>query len=137
MRRQRLQTGGSLFEVLVSVLMLGLGILGVTAVQTAALRNARESFEFSQAARLAESMLEIMRSQRLDALYSHGFVCDAQAGGAIGRWMRDVQQALGETACGEIACETGAAWCKVSIRWGTATNTGESISHLFTTGARL
>jgi len=38
-QRGYVQAGSSLFEVLVSLLILGLGILGMVAVQTAALRN--------------------------------------------------------------------------------------------------
>jgi len=136
------QSGSSLFEVLVSVLILGLGLLGVVAVQTSALRNAGHSLQFSDAARQAQAILETMRSRRSAALagqyHTGGFVCDAQAGGEIGRWMGDLQTALGETACGEIACQAGAAWCKVTIRWGAApSQTGESTPHELTTGARL
>jgi len=83
-----------------------------------------------------------MRSHRPDALagYYHtgGFVCDAQAGGRIGRWMEDVQNMLGKTACGEIICQAGAGWCQITIRWGhTPSQTGEPIAHQLTIGARL
>jgi len=142
MQNQCSQIGSSLFEVLVSVLILGLGILGVSAVQTMALRSAVHSFELSQAAAQGQAILDAMRSHRVAALagYYHtgGFTCDAQAGSDIGRWIGDVQKALGETACAEIACQAGAAWCKVTIRWGAApSQTGESTPHELTTGARL
>jgi len=41
----RYHSGSSLFEVLVSVLILGLGLLGVLAIQTSALRNASGALE--------------------------------------------------------------------------------------------
>jgi len=136
------QTGSSLFEVLISVLILGVGLLGVSLVQTSALRNAGYSLELGHAAYQGQAMFEIMRSRRPAALagYYHtgGFVCDAQTGGEVGRWIDAVQTALGETACGEIACQAGAAWCKVTIRWGSVpSQTGETIAHELSTGARL
>jgi len=136
------QSGSSLFEVLVSVLILGLGLLGVVAVQTSALRNAGYSLQFSDAARQGQAMVEIMRSRRSAALagqyHTGGFVCDAQASGEIGRWIGDLQNTLGETACGEIVCQAGTTWCKVTVRWGSApSQTGESIPHELTIGARL
>jgi len=138
----RKQSGSSLFEVLVSVLILGLGILGVAAVQTSALRNAAYSLESSHAATQGQAIVETMRSHRSAVLAGHyhtgGFVCDAHTGKEIGRWMGDVQNVLGETACAEIACQAGAAWCKVTIRWGGApSQTGDTIPHELSTGARL
>jgi len=136
------QSGSSLFEVLVSVLILGLGLLGVVAVQTSALRNAGYSLEFSAAAGQAQAILEIMRNRRSSVLagqyHTGGLVCDAQTGNEIGRWIGDLQNALGETACGEIVCQAGAAWCKITIRWGGApSQTGETTAHELTTGTRL
>jgi len=122
MHPKKSQRGGSLFEVLVSVLILGLGILGVAAVQTHALRNSVDSLAFAQAGILGQSMLDSMRSHRAQALagqyHTGGFVCEANTGGEIGRWLHDVQAVLGESACAEISCQAGAGWCKVTLRWG-------------------
>jgi len=136
------QSGDSLFEVLVSVLILGLGVSGVVSVQTSAVRNAAYSLERSDAETQAQGILEIMRSRRSAALAGHyhtgGFVCDAQMGTEVGRWVGHLQTALGETACGKIACQAAASWCKVTIRWGNATSRMEgAIPHELTTGARL
>jgi len=132
------QSGSSLFEVLVSVLVLGAGLLGAASVQTVALRNAGRALEFSQAADHGQALFEIMRSHRQQALagqYHTGrWVCDAQAGGEIGRWMEGVHTALGESACAEITCQSGVAWCTLAIRWG---DTGDSSAHKLTAGARL
>jgi len=142
MRSDHQQAGSSLFEVLVSVLMLGLGMVGVAAVHTRALQHSLYAFESSQAAYQGQAMVEIMRSRRAAALAGHyhtgGLVCAAQASDEIGRWLEDVQQALGETACAEIACPSAAQWCKVTIRWGAAsTQTGTPRAHELTIGARL
>jgi len=142
MRSDHQQGGSSLFEVLVSVLMLGLGIVGVAAVHTRALHHSVHAFESSQAAYQGQAMVEIMRSRRAAALAGHyhtgGFVCAAQASHDLGRWLEDLQQVLGETACADIACPSAAQWCKVTIRWGAAsTQTGAPVPHEFSIGARL
>jgi len=136
------QSGGSLFEALVSVLVLGLGILGITAVQTTALRSARYSFEISQAAHQAQAILDVMRSRLPDVQAGHyhtgGLVCQAHTNNYIGRWIEDVQNALGKTACGEIACRSGGAWCQVRIRWeDTPSQAGKSVPNELTAGAQL
>jgi len=136
------QSGSSLFEVLISVLILGLGLLGVVSVQTSALRNAGYSLELSHATRQGQAIVETMRSHRPAALagqyHTGGLVCDAQAGSAIGRWIDDLQNALGETACGEIICPSGVVWCQVTIRWGAVPgDSDETIAHELSTGARL
>ncbi|MDP5152090.1 type IV pilus modification protein PilV, partial [Rheinheimera baltica] len=43
------QKGVTLLEVLIAMLVLGIGILGVAGLQTASLRNVQSSYERSQA----------------------------------------------------------------------------------------
>lgn len=50
--------GFTLLEVLISLFLLSLLLLGVTAAQVAALREARATFYFQQARMLAENMSE-------------------------------------------------------------------------------
>jgi len=118
------QRGGSLVEVLVAVLILALGLLGVVAVQSAALRHAGGSLELTQAAIHGQSMLESMRSNRpgvlAGAYNTGGFACTPPAGtsrasGDVRRWLDSLQQAIGASACGQIACS--AAACRVAVRW--------------------
>jgi len=118
------QRGGSLVEVLVAVLILALGLLGVAAVQTAALRNAGGSLESAQAAIHGQSILESMRGNRSGVLAgaytTGGFACTPPAGTSrasadIRRWLESLQQAIGASACGQIACS--AAACRVAVRW--------------------
>jgi len=133
------QSGSSLFEVLISVLVLGLGMLGLAATQTAALRHTRHALEYSAAAQQAQSLLEIMRSHRGAAHAGHyhsgGWACDAHTGSEIGRWLHDLQAALGDTACAEIVCQTGAVWCSVRLRWGDAARQADE--HTLATRTRL
>jgi type IV pilus assembly protein PilV len=58
------QAGVSLIEVLIAVLVLAIGLLGIAGLQTAALTNNLTSYQYSQAAILAQSMAERMRGNR-------------------------------------------------------------------------
>lgn len=56
------QQGLSLLEVLISVLILTLGLLGVAALQTQALRTSADAQYFQQATQLANDYLERIRA---------------------------------------------------------------------------
>lgn len=58
------QSGITLIEVLVAVLVLAIGLLGIAGLQTAALSTNFNSYQYTQASFLAESMLERMRANR-------------------------------------------------------------------------
>jgi len=145
MHRRNRQRGSSLIEVLVSVLILALGLLGVVAVQTSALRNAAGSFELTRASLLGQSIIEAMRSNRSGGLAgaynTGGLVCHPPTGGAsrasqdIRRWLEAIQQALGTSACGQIACS--AAVCEVVIRWDASWAQAGDPAHETTIRAQL
>lgn len=60
--KQQCQQGLSLLEVLISVLILTLGLLGVAALQTQALRTSADAQYFQQATQLANDYLERVRA---------------------------------------------------------------------------
>lgn len=65
MRRQR---GVGLIEVLVAVLILSIGLLGISLVQTRALSNNNSSMGRSMAVVASYSILEAMRADRANAV---------------------------------------------------------------------
>ena len=74
--------GVSLIEVLVSVLILGIGLLGIAAMQALALGNSQSSVERTQAVIHSYSILDAMRANRDDAIagnYSSGLICPGDA----------------------------------------------------------
>lgn len=118
------QRGVSLIEVLVSVLVLAVGLLGIAAMQATALRNSQGAFEQSQAVTLTYSMLDMMRTNAdvatIGGYNLTSFTCAAPAGDSrIGReqalWIGQLKATLGETACGGIACRSDS--CTVQVRW--------------------
>ncbi len=119
--------GMTLIEVLVSVLVLSLGLLGIAALQSMALRGGQSSLESSQAVMQATSIFEAMRANRINAAdYNTGKVCSAAsisgtslAKNDLKEWLTSMKSTIGTagdaTTCGQIAdCP---ADCKVTVFW--------------------
>lgn len=116
--------GASLLEVLISVLILGVGMLGIAAMQATALRNSHSSLEQSQAVIQTYAILDAMRADRDVALgggYDLALTCDVPAAGGglasaeLRRWVQELKAGLGESACGGVACDANG--CAVSVQW--------------------
>lgn len=122
------QSGASLLEVMIAVLIMGIGLLGIAAMQNTALRNNQSSMERSQAVILAYSMFDSMRANRAVALAGGYTMAKTCAAGGVGSladndrrlWLQAMRQdrVLGATAntCGQIACPANAA-CTVTVFW--------------------
>lgn len=66
MRRQ--QQGLSLIEVLISLVVVAIGLLGVAGLQATASQANYIAYQYSMAARLAENLAESMRANRVGLL---------------------------------------------------------------------
>lgn len=64
--------GVSLIEVLVSVVIIGIGLLGIAAMQSVALRGGQSSLESSMAVMQTNAILEAMRANRANAAQYNG-----------------------------------------------------------------
>jgi type IV pilus assembly protein PilV len=119
--------GVSLIEVLVAVVVLSIGLLGVAAMQSIALRGGQSSFESSQAVIQTSAILEAMRANRLNAnaYNTAGVVCAIPGGGALAQndvrsWITSLKSTIGSgladaTTCGSI---TGCpAACVITVQW--------------------
>lgn len=60
----RSESGLTLLEVLIAVLVFAFGLLGIAGLQASALGNNFVSYQYTQAAILAQSMVERMRANR-------------------------------------------------------------------------
>ncbi|QQP98069.1 type IV pilus modification protein PilV [Lysobacter enzymogenes] len=82
-RRPRSQRGLSLIEVLISVLVLGMGLLGLAMLQTTNLRLAQSSNQRTIATNLGSDLLDDIRSNRLlAAQYGGTYLAKDSAQGA-------------------------------------------------------
>jgi type IV pilus assembly protein PilV len=151
------QQGASLIEVMIAVLIMAIGLLGIAAMQTAALRNSQGSLERSQAVISSYTMVDAMRANRDAALAgaynTSGFLCATDGTGALANtdraeWIKAWRDSLGvgsgdTAACGSIDCASGV--CTIALRWddSRASNAGDaakvqgSSSETFQTKVRL
>jgi len=134
--RQKM-TGAGLLEVLVAVLVLGIGLLGVAATQSVALKANQVSAMRSQAIIESYGMLDAIRaamppealtssSARATflAAYQLQRTCNASAGAAgtlagndLREWVRALRNDLGEGACGTVACNPKSGECAITVEW--------------------
>lgn len=138
LRRRTGMHGVSLIEVLIAVLVMAIGLLGIAAMQTIALRNSQGSLERSQAVISAYAALEAMRANRNVALSggynTNGFICSATGSGSLAAadttaWIAGWRASLGlsaadvNTGCGSINCDAGTGICEIGLRWDDSHST--------------
>lgn len=118
--------GMGMIEVLVSVLVLAVGLLGIAAMQSLALRGGQGSLETSQAVMQSNSIIEAMRANPTVS-YNIGKTCavasiagtDLKSKDQIA-WLTAMKSTIGSgatdtTTCGEISGCPGA--CLVRVYW--------------------
>jgi type IV pilus assembly protein PilV len=136
--------GATLIEVLVSVLVLAVGLLGAAALQASALRNNQSNYERAQMTVLAQGMLDAMRNNLagVDAgNYAMAeWTCTAPAAGNLAnadmaRWMGDLQGQIHAGACGSIVC--AARVCTVGLNWDDSRATAGNAAMVLRIVSRL
>ncbi len=112
------QRGMSLMEVLISILVLSIGLLGVAALQTSSMRHTNSSLERTMAATLTDTLAELLRANPEAARQGNYAFSDCAGSTVLGTagWVQDVKQATRADACPVVA------WAgdryTVTIIWG-------------------
>lgn len=127
LRGRRAVQGVSLIEVLVSVVVLSIGLLGVAAMQSVALRGGQSSLETSQAVMQTNAILDAMRANRFNAgnYNTGGMVCAPGPAGTLAQndlrnWIQDLKLNItsnvnDNTTCGQIQnCPQA---CVITVQW--------------------
>lgn len=124
--------GLGLIEVMVSVLILAVALLGIAAMQALALRSGQGSLESTQAVMATSSMLEAIRANRGQAdNYNMAKTCDRITGATtlVGNdqaaWIDTLKSTIGSgvttdtTTCGQITdCDdANATNCTITVIW--------------------
>lgn len=138
--------GIGLIEVLVSVLVLGVGLLGIAAMQSMALRGGQGSLESSQAMMQTSAIVEAIRANRTNAAAYNmaAMACAAPAGGTLAQndlrqWILDLKRTIGSgatdlTTCGQITgCPLA---CVITVQWND-TRAGGAANRTVVTGTRI
>lgn len=139
--------GASLVEVLVAVLILGIGMLGIAAMQATALSNSQSSIERTQAVLHTYSIFDAMRANRDAALTNAfspagdtGMMCVPPVGGNVAantvrQWVTDII-ASNQTGCGRIR-NIGAGVFEITVQWNDQRGTGGNAAQQLVTVSRL
>ena len=123
--------GIGLIEVMVSVMVLSVGLLGIAAMQSMALRGGQGSLESTQAVMATNSILEAIRANRAAAdSYNMAMTCAVPTAGGTAAandkiaWITALKASIGSgaadtTTCGQIAnCDdANATNCTITVRW--------------------
>ncbi|MEJ2788826.1 type IV pilus modification protein PilV [Pseudoxanthomonas sp. CCNWLW251] len=137
--------GVSLVEVLVSVVVLSIGLLGVAAMQSVALRGGQSSLESSQAVMQTTAIIEAMRANSAAAAdYNMAMTCAVPGGGTLAQndrraWIASLKATIGSgnadtTTCGAIAgCP---AACVITVQWDDSRARGGQTRSIVT-GTRI
>lgn len=127
-RPRRLERGMTLIEVLVTLVLISVGLLGVAALQLTSLRGNQEAYVRSQASALAGYILDRMRANpqafRAGA-YNVAFNATGTAGTTAGNdlsaWQNEINRLLpggNANAAGSIATVAGSPnIVTITIRW--------------------
>jgi len=128
----RQQRGAGLIEVLIAVLIMGIGLLGIAAMQTTALRNTSSSLDRSQAVIQNYAIAEALRSNLTETktfAFNTPLLCAVPAAGSavqneIRFWIQSLKDTLGDrpTTCGQINCTmfipgANTARCTITAQW--------------------
>lgn len=141
-KRRAAARGASLVEVLVSVLVLAIGLLGTAAMQATALRNSQSSLERSQGVIHAYTIFDAMRANPAAARTGayNTAMCAVPVGGTLAgndvvAWIGVMRQNLGPTACGQINCV--GAMCTVTVRWDDSRGNAGVVNQNFSATTRI
>lgn len=122
------QSGFSLIEILIALMILSVGLLGLAALQAAALKTNHGAYYRSQAVFLAYDICDRMRANKLQAaagVYNRAIDDSAPAASADGddiedidmdEWYNNYLTNLIPDSDASINCDTNAL-CSVSIQW--------------------
>ena len=113
------QYGVTLLEVLVSVLVLGIGLLGVAGLQTSSMRNTHSSYERTMSVILTDTLAELMRSDPNTAQVGGYSITDCVGNAALGTaaWVQDVKTATTDETCPTVVWDAANARYTVTIAW--------------------
>ncbi|MFZ3042068.1 MAG: type IV pilus modification protein PilV [Thiobacillus sp.] len=145
------QSGFTLLEVLVAMLVLSIGLLGLAGLMASSMRNNQSAYHSTQATWLAYDILDRMRANRAGALaggYGAASALGAPANCStaapsgsiaaqdIGGWKNMVACALPE-GDGAITVTPASRQVNITIQWNDARGTGGLANQQLTVESQL
>lgn len=124
-RFRKSQSGTTLVEVLITVVLVSIGLLGLAGLQLMTVQNTNSSTERFEATTLARDILERMRANRQQALigtYDVALGADPAAGGVAGDDLEAWKAALGALPGGDGSVEVDDGVVTIVVNWTDASD---------------
>lgn len=118
------QQGIALLEILIAVLVLGIGLLGIAAMQGSSVRYSQSAQERTTALIMAGTLMEMMRANP-DVARAGSYAGDCQSE-LLAEWALQLQESTGTTSCPEVNWDAGAGVYTITISWQDDKVTGAS-----------
>lgn len=139
MKARKHQNGFGLIEVLVSLLIVSVGLLGIASLQIVALKNVGSSMERSQAVIQTYSYMDLLRANKGKATNSDldlpmTCVVGNLAGSLVEQrnWVTQLHETLGPGSCGMVDCGGGGK-CTITVQWDDSRAEGGSATQQLVT----
>ncbi|WP_394240022.1 type IV pilus modification protein PilV [Halopseudomonas laoshanensis] len=138
----RSQKGISLIEVLITVLVLSVGLLGLAGLQLTSLRNSQSAMERSVGVVQSYSIIEAIRADP-DSAKAGRFNIDLESdpegstfpANSLSIWREQIQENLGADAVGAVSCNN--TRCSVIVQWDDSRGTDGSTTQQLITEVHL
>lgn len=127
-KRRARQTGMTLIEVLVTLVLISVGLLGVAALQLTTMKSNQEAYVRSQASVLADYILDRIRANQrgflnneYNAIALNGTgTAGLTSGNDLARWQAEIDRLLpggNANAGGSIVRTAGTNIVTITIQW--------------------
>jgi type IV pilus assembly protein PilV len=138
------QSGVSMIEVLIAILISVVGLFSVTKMQLSAVTNTHSAYLRSQAAVAANGMVDQLRANSSAAIngdYDLALTASAPTSGGIEvvdltQWRSDLAVIL-PSGVGSIACVSATQICSLVVQWDDSRGLAGGGSQQFSLAVRL
>ena len=138
------QSGVSMIEVLIAILISVVGLFSVTKMQLSAVTNTHSSFSRSQAAIIASGMVDQLRANSTAAVagsYDLALAGALPTGAGLEvadltQWRADLATTL-PSGAGSVSCVTATAICTVVVQWDDSRGLSGGMTQQFSLVVRL
>ncbi|MDP2326382.1 MAG: type IV pilus modification protein PilV [Gammaproteobacteria bacterium] len=123
--RRNKQSGTTLIEVLITVVLVSVGLLGLAGLQLTSVQNTNSAAERFEATTLARDILERMRANRqqaLNGLYDLAMGDDPGAGGLVGDDLDAWMAALAALPNGDGSIAVNNGVVTIEVEWTDASD---------------
>jgi len=134
------QSGFSLLEVLITLVIIAIGLMGFASMMLNSMKNNRIAMQRSLATLYAYDIIDCMRANRANkAAYEINFADDPPAGSTIAEtdvalWRNELGTLL---PAGKGQIDFTGDTAKVEIQWSESLKTGDDATHTWSTESTL